>query len=295
MSSEVGFRDSFHGFVDYSFCFPESDIVWNLVGIFIFLGTRISIIPQYYNIISTRSAFGLDSVTLFVIVTGQYILVANIVALQAADFVGVLQYSFDTVIWRLFTFINAAANWLSYLPCSFLAMIFFDRRPRPLRAAEQIAKEDVVNLWLTVAGPIACLLLAVINFAMGPAYGFGASELLLLGRVLGIVAAALWAWQYIPQIITTCRLRSPGNLSLILLAIQAPGSMINAIFMFVGQGNDWTTAISSFLLSLEQFFLLGTCIFFNVKNGRCTCAKKEKEDQAEDLLEEMTHFADQDW
>jgi uncharacterized protein with PQ loop repeat len=268
--------------------------VWNLVGIFIFLGTWVSIIPQYYNIISTRSAFGLDSVTLFVMVTGQYVLVGNVVALQAADFIGILQYSFGTVIWRLFTFINAAANWLSYLPCAFMSMTFFDRVPRLLRPAEQIVKEDVVNLWLTIAGPIVCLLLVVINFAMGSFYGFGSLEVLILGRVLGIIAAVLWVWQYIPQIVTTCRLRSPGNLSLILLAIQAPGSMINAIFMFVGQGNDWTTAISSFLLSLEQFLLLGICIFFKVKNGQCTCTKREKEEEMETPAGDVAHFADKD-
>jgi hypothetical protein len=59
--------------------------------------------------------------------------------------------------------------------------------------------------------------------------------------------------------VTTCKLRSPGNLSIVNLAIQAPG-LINAIFTFVGQADDWTIAISSFLLSIEQFVLLGMCI-----------------------------------
>jgi hypothetical protein len=58
--------------------------------------------------------------------------------------------------------------------------------------------------------------------------------------------------------------------------------MATALFMFVGQGTDWTTAISSFLLSLEQFLLLGICIMFDVKNRGCKspCAKKP-DDKAE--------------
>jgi hypothetical protein len=272
MNADSGFRDSFHGFLDYSLCFPEQEVIWGVVGIGIFVGTWISIIPQYYLIVSHRSAYGLDSVTLFVMVFGQFTLVANIVALHASDFVGVFQYPFGTTIWRLWTFINASANWLSYLPCAFLSLIFFDSHPRPRRGEEQIAKEKTINLWLTIAGPIPCFILLIIHWSIGPKYGFEGKQVLLLGRVFGILAAVLWIWQYLPQIWTTCKLKSPGNLSIVNLAIQAPGSMINAIFMFVGQGDDWTTAVSSFLLSIEQFVLLIICIYFNIKNGQCKCS-----------------------
>jgi uncharacterized protein with PQ loop repeat len=281
MNSETGFRSSFHGFLDYSLCFPPQDIVWRVMGLLIFLGTWISVIPQYHLIISRRSAFGLDSITLFGMVVGQFALVANIIGLQAADFTGLLQYPFARAIWRMLTFVSAASNWLSFMPCAFLSLIFFDMAARECRDAERIKRERSINRIFIIAGPVVCLVSLVVVFAIGAGYGFGSTEAVAIGKALGIIAAVLWTVQYAPQFITTCRLRGSGNLSLILLTIQAPGSMANAIFMFVGQGTDWTTAVSSFLLSIEQFLLLIICIMFDIRNGtcKCPCAKKTVEYQ----------------
>jgi hypothetical protein len=103
-------------------------------------------------------------------------LVANIVALQAADFVGVLQYPFAHVIWRLLTFVTAASNWLSFMPCAFLSLIFFDTAPRDCRGAERIERERVINRLFVVAGPAVCVVALVLNFAIGAGYGFGSTE-----------------------------------------------------------------------------------------------------------------------
>jgi uncharacterized protein with PQ loop repeat len=273
------FPDSFHGFVDYSACFPEPDVIWLIVGCGIFIGTWGSIIPQYYLIVHNRSNFGIDSVAFCAMVFGQFILVANIICLRTADFVGWLQYPFGHVISRSLTFVNAAANWLSYLPCSFMAMIFFDQIARDLRSEDQICREWVLSRVVTVVGPLACLIATTIYVAFGVAFGFESTAIVYLGKVYGSIAAVLWAGQYLPQIWTTCRLRSPGNLSIALLAIQAPGSMVNAMFMAIGQSDDWTTWLSSFLLSIEQFIVLGLCIFFKY------CKRKKRELISPPLIE----------
>jgi archaellum biogenesis protein FlaJ (TadC family) len=80
------------------------------------------------------------------------------------------------------------------LPCAFLSLIFFDKNPQWHRGEEQIEKEDMINRWLTVAGPIRCFILLVINWSVGPTYRFEAAQVLLLGQIFGIAAAILWIW-----------------------------------------------------------------------------------------------------
>jgi uncharacterized protein with PQ loop repeat len=89
-----------------------------------------------------------------------------------------------------------------------------------------------------------------------------------MGKFFGTVAGLICVAQYLPQMITTCKLRSSGSLSLVLLSIQAPGGLLNAIFMAVGQKDDWTTYISILAASVQQFLLLGICLFFKVRKKR---------------------------
>jgi uncharacterized protein with PQ loop repeat len=279
--TETIFQDSFHGFVDYSNCFPDQEAIWLVVGAVIFVGTWISLIPQYQLIVANRSNFGLDSIALFAMVFGQFILVANILSLRTPDFIGWLQYPFTTVIGRSMTFINAAANWLSYLPCSFLALVFFDIEPRERRDEEKIKREHFSTRLLIVVGPSICTIAMILYFGLGAATGFESSATHFLGQFYGGTAALLWVGQYLPQIWTTLKLKDGGNLSIINLLIQAPGSMINAVFMWVGQSDHWTTWVSSFLLSIEQFVLLSLVIFF-----RCRKARVAKENSLDDQNEE---------
>jgi uncharacterized protein with PQ loop repeat len=259
---DLGFANSFHGFVDYAACFPKQDLIWVIVGCGIVVGTWASILPQYHLIIQNRSNFGIDSIAFFAMVFGQFILVANVVCLRTTDFMGWIQYPFLHVVSRSLTFINLASNWLSYLPCTFLGLIFFDRVSRDRRSEQKIKKEWLITRLVTILGPLISALAMVIYMGMGALRGFESGHVVLLGKVYGAIAAILWSAQYLPQMWTTCKLRDPGNLSMCVLAIQAPGSMINAVFMAIGQSDDWTTWLSSFLLSIEQFVLLGMCIFF---------------------------------
>jgi hypothetical protein len=57
---------------------------------------------------------------------------------------------------RSLIFFSAAANWLSYLPISFMATIFFDFLPRDARNSVRIKRERKRSPILTILGPFAC-------------------------------------------------------------------------------------------------------------------------------------------
>jgi uncharacterized protein with PQ loop repeat len=58
----------------------------------------------------------------------------------------------------------------------------------------------------------------------------------VLGYSSGVGTMAMWT----PQVYKTWRSGSGGALSLLMLAIQFPGSIATAAFLFTA-GNDWTT------------------------------------------------------
>jgi hypothetical protein len=90
MNSDSVWSSSFHGFVDYSVCFPQTAIVWMVIGLGITAGTVISLFPQWRLIVLQRSSFGLSTFTIFVTSFGQFIYIVNIMCLHSAEFIGTL-------------------------------------------------------------------------------------------------------------------------------------------------------------------------------------------------------------
>ena len=262
MNSETGWDDSFHGFVDYSLCFPSSEVIWMIIAWIIFFGTVISLIPQIHLIVAQRSSFGLNSFTIFVTSFGQFILVMNILCLKSADFIGALQYPFTQTISRFMTFVNALMLWICYLPIVYLNTIFFDTEPRIVRNNEKIARERYLARAMFVIGPVIQLIIVLAYVAIAFLHGFGSSYMVSMGKFWGTLSCFLVIAQYVPQMWTTCKIRGNGSLSLILLAIQAPGGTVNALFMWIGQGDDWTTWISTLAAAIQQFILLAICLVF---------------------------------
>ena len=248
---------SFSGFVDTNIFFPEFDKMWFIIGAVIMLGTCISVIPQIELIIKKKSSLGLNPVTIFITSVNQFLSIMNILSLHAQDFLGVLQIDFGfRVVSRLMTFFNTLSLWVAYLPIVYLNIIFLDSffllknrtfYPRFVCVFEIIT--------LTI-----CTTLLFIFICKGSILG---TACIAYGKIIGTVSTLIVFVQYLPQIYTTYKLKSSGALSVAMLCIQAPGGMLNAMFMMIGQNDDWTTWFPFFVASLDQFVLLGMCIYFN--------------------------------
>jgi hypothetical protein len=83
--------------------------------------------------------------------------------------------------------------------------------------------------------------------------------------------------------ITTCKIKSSGSLSLLLLAIQCPGGLINSIFMIFGQGDNWTTWLSILAAAIQQGILLVICLVFSAK---------KKQRRHDDITEARTNISE---
>jgi hypothetical protein len=262
MNSDTAWPSSFHGFIDYSVCFPPTPIAWLAIGLGITAGTVISLFPQWRLIFLRRSSFGLSTFTIFVTSFGQFIYIVNILCIHSAEFIGTLQYPFSIWIQRFLTFVNALLLWFCYLPILFMNMVFFDKEPRPVRQAESIKADGYFNHMMTILAPAVALLIIGIYVIGVFIHGYYAVYVVRMGEFLGMIVCALCVAQYTPQMVTTCRVKGPGSLSMALLAIQAPGGLINALFQALGQGDHWTTWSSVLAAAIQQFILIGICCFF---------------------------------
>lgn len=266
MDTFAGYPYSFAGFIDYSNCYHPVAIPWLLVGIGVSIGTVVSVIPQLQKFVQKRSNYGMNTLTICLISYGQIINFVNYFCLHSADFVGIVTCPFTMYAPRLVTFLNLFLLWYMYLGNVYLNFIYFDKQPRENRTMNFIRIERKFQLMLT-------FILFITNFAtlaafsiLGFLHGYASSSLRYYGTVLGTAGGVLAACQYLPQMITTCRVKGPGSLSMLLLAIQVPGGLLNVSFMAFANHDHWATWLPIFVAAIQQGILLAICIIFTIRN-----------------------------
>jgi hypothetical protein len=143
-----------------------------------------------------------------------------------------------------------------------LFLIFFPRNPKPSEVAEQDAniptwKEAVVVLAVSIAFFIVALLGSIIFVYAAPSHVRG------WANFLGLLATALAAIQYVPQIMMTWRLQETGSLSVPMMCIQTPGSFVFAASLAVRLGPGGWSAWGLFIFTgLLQGCLLAMSLWF---------------------------------
>lgn len=276
MDDNTGYHDSWNGFIDYLGCYHKVTPIWTSVGACVFVGTIISLIPQLIRIVRLKTSYGISPFFVFITSISQVLVVLNVFCLHNADFFGVLQITPTRTIPRLLTFGNVFILWFLYLPIGLLYLIFFDRNERKKRNHKSIQREwkmGIVTISLLI---FTSILFFIIYFIMGLMTGFSSNAVIRYGQTLGTMSSIATIFQYLPQFIETCKIKDNGSLSLVTLAIQAPGGTINAIFMMVGNSDSWTTYISTFSSAIQQWGLLLLCIFYKCKQKRCSFGKQNQ-------------------
>lgn len=256
------YQASLAGFTDYSVGFQPTDTMWLIIGFVIWIGTFISVCPQIALIIKNRSSYGLSGLTVGFTSIGQFLMVIHYWHLHTSEFVGLLQMDPSIGFPRMLTFCNMASLWIAYLAIPFCMLIFRDKEVR-----ERQKEEDRRAGWIVIVSTVFVLVgtgivMFITYIVAGITKGFSSPFEQSIGSVYGTISALLVTAQYLPQMITTIKLKDRGSLSLLMLAIQAPGGFTNSMFMCFGQHEHWTTWVSFLVSALEQFVLLAICLFY---------------------------------
>lgn len=271
MDGFYGYKASWAGFVDYSKCYHHvSTLTW-VSQVCIWLGTLCSCIPQLMRIVRLRTSYGISP--LFIVLTsgGHFLLNLNIFSLHNPIFIGIPQVPFEGVAVRLLTFLNLFTLFILLYPCLPLSLIFFDKEIREKRMPDSFKKERASAITFSVLFLLTMLIMFAVFIGFIGKFGIGNRYVAGFGKVFGAISSALSMVHYIPQFVRTCIIKDNGSLSLIMLAIQAPGGFYNGLVMAIGQGEDWTTFLAIMFSAIQQGILLILCIYYK-------CQKRKAKD-----------------
>lgn len=245
------------GFLDLSAVFYSQTIPWTLVSLWLFVGTIVSNSPQIYKIIKRRSSEGLSTLSVASQMLYRFSVVLNIVCLQSTDFIALIQFDQPVAIHRLMTFIINLEVWLIWLPVGFLMDVFPGVKTR-------FNWDRLSNFLL----PVIFLIYFSIFLVIGGFYGFESSPVKDCAYLLGAQNDLLVIFQYLPQIYTTFKNKQSGSLSILTLALQAPGSFLDASFLAFGQTADWSTYCPIALTGVFQTILTIMAIYYDRKKAK---------------------------
>lgn len=120
----------------------------------------------------------------------------------------------------------------------------------------------VVGLLAFLHGLITIIITGVFAIALPQHLNFWAN-------LLGVMAAALAAVQYIPQIWTTYHVKHAGSLSIPMMCIQTPGGLLFAASLYARLGIEgWSTWAIYLLTAAMQGSVLFMCVYYELANRR---------------------------
>jgi len=85
---------------------------------------------------------------------------------------------------------------------------------------------------------------------------------------LGITGTLLAAGQYLPQIIHTQKAKHVGSLSIPMMCLQVPGSVIFVYSLAIRPGAEWSTVAAYVATGVFQLVLLIQCVIFLIRQKR---------------------------
>ena len=270
------------GFIDQAYRFQYVEPVWQVMGSLFFLVTFFSFVPQTAELVTARSSFGIESISIFCESLAHFLLVVNVVSLNAWDFVGYFQYPHYSAFPRMLTFMNLFFQWAMFVPTIYQAFIFHDREHRPGRDRREVTVEWLKTVGVALVLTVTDLILLSIFVGLSLEYGFEAAPVSKYAQACGIIATILEVGFFVPQLVTTCRLRDGGALSLVMLEIQGPADVCNALYMWLGTKDDWTTWLTVMVGGIENFTLLGTCLLFKCMKARA--ARREAAEKKKNMV-----------
>ncbi|KAK0715560.1 hypothetical protein B0H67DRAFT_487580 [Lasiosphaeris hirsuta] len=242
-----------------------------IVSIIIVIGMLISYLPQHVRIIKRGTSEGISPYFVLLGTTSATSAFANILLLPksrqdvacckeleafhcAAGLLGIAQLG---VQWICFTFIFV------------LFLVFFRYNPTNDPDNDELDEEAEDSPRWQTALLVASLTLLhglVVIVVTGILTMVAPQHLPTWANLLGVMAAALAAVQYIPQIWMTYNIKHVGSLSIPMMCIQTPGGFVFAGSLFARLGwAGWSSWGIFILTAMMQGSLLSMAIYYEIQ------------------------------
>ncbi|EED19586.1 PQ loop repeat protein [Talaromyces stipitatus ATCC 10500] len=253
-----------------------------ILSLLILVGILLSYLPQHIRIIRLRSSFGLSPYFVLLGTTSGTAAFANILVLprSAHDAACCREISGVSCFAGLLGIFQVGVQCLSFYVILFLFLIYFPRATSlvdPTTSAESENErngngnadiEDTDDKQPSYATAVVVALICLVHAAIVLIISLVVAlkypdHLQAWANILGIMSAVLASIQYFPQIWTTFRLQKVGSLSIPMMCIQTPGSLVWAASLAQRLGAEGWSAWGVYVITaLLQGTLLVMGVYF---------------------------------
>jgi len=273
------------------------------LSLLIFIGILISYLPQHIRIISLRSSFGISPYFILLGTTSGTSAFANILVLPRStrDAACCKEISGLACFAGLLGILQVAVQWSSFFIILILFIVYFPRASSPASptspSAKPLATDSLFSYRTAVLVTIICVVHAVIIVITSIFIVVTQpSHLQAWANVLGIMAAVLTSIQYFPQIYTTFRLRRVGSLSIPMMCIQTPGSIVWAASLAARLGTEgWSTWGVYVVTAVLQGSLLAMSVYFEYVSPQKSVSDGTPSPEGGENESDQDREPDQDW
>ncbi|KAJ5918925.1 hypothetical protein N7454_010069 [Penicillium verhagenii] len=238
-----------------------------VLSVLIIIGILVSYLPQHIRIIKRRSSFGISPYFVLLGTTSGTSAFANILVFPktAQEFACCKEIDGMACFAGLLGVFQMGTQWLSFFFILLLFVIYFPRATSPTDPVESVSSDSSGPTYRTALSITAiCLFHVLVTLILSVAFAIRQPAALpAWANFLGILAAILASIQYFPQIYTTLRLRCVGSLSIPMMCIQTPGSLVWAASLAAREGlKGWSIWGVLVVTACLQGTLLVMAIYF---------------------------------
>jgi len=229
------------------------------IGSFIILTIFTTYLPQYYKIIKSKSTEGISN---------HYIFLGNVS--NFTNFYGTLLLNYTIVDCCNYVSAGDCANILlpiyqMFSPWGaifimYIIYIYYDKSDQ-----NGIKKSLIYFVWFIA---VFIFLFGIVGMALILRYNNFKNNINAFGNFLNILSTISCVVYMLPQIVMTYKNKSIGNLSLISLGFQAPGSLLVFIYQNIVSKAPISIGIPYFFSFIFQTILLVMGLYYERKKRR---------------------------
>eukprot|EP00736_Rhodelphis_marinus_P010990 Rmarinus@m.14667 len=222
------------------------------LGVALCIGTALSMLPQHIKFLSNKSSVGVSYIMLFMGNVNQFAAVVNTIIMKFHELQACQEVPLSECTPSVLTFVQMLFLWAFYFPLYIWFLIYLDPAEREIRshASRLLA---VFLLFALVLSVVAATMLKEI----GPC-----DETRTLAYGLGVMCTIITLVQWTPQIYHTYKAKRAGSLSLLMLYLQAPGSLIVVYFLAIESRESASLWFATLMSAIEQLILLGMLLYY---------------------------------
>lgn len=226
-----------------------------IFSVLITIGIAVSYLPQYYRIHQKKTSEGISVNFLLLGSCSLIFTFTNIILISSRA-----RYCCRIGALSAFNCINSQLNLIQIglqCTCAIMILVLVLLWTQNSLKQDKLEYRRIVRVgYLVVVHVGASLVQIFISFTTNRAV------LLHIAQFNGLMSTALTVIKYVPQIVTTFRLKHPGTLSLGMMCIQTPGGFIFTATLFFTKGSHWSSWLSYLVAATLQGTLLVLCVYY---------------------------------